>query len=85
VALVGADGIGPAGLLNATGTGALVARLPALVVATAVKLVPGEVFGRLGGDGFEVVPLAAVTAVVVGGEVLSPAEAGRRAAGLAPG
>ena len=37
---------------------------------------------RLGGPGFEVVPLAAVAAVVVGDEVLSPAEAGRRAAGL---
>ena len=85
VAVVGADGIGPGAFLNAAGTGELAARLPTLVVATAVKLVPGEVFGRLSGPGFEVVPLTAVAAVVVGGEVLSPAEAGRRAAGLAPG
>ena len=82
VGVVGADAIGPGGLLNAVGTRELVGRVPTLVVATAVKLVPAEVFGRLGGAGFEVVPLATVTAVVVGGEVLSPAEAGRRAAGL---
>ena len=43
---------------------------------------PAEVFGRLGGPGFEVVPLEAVAAVVVGPEVLSPAEAGRRATRL---
>ena len=78
----GADAIGPGALLNAVGTRELADRLPTLVVATAVKLVPGPVFERLGGTGFEVVPLAAVAAVVVGGEVLSPAEAGRRAAGL---
>jgi hypothetical protein len=77
--VVGADAIGPEGLLNAVGTRELVGRVPTLVVATAVKLVPGEVFGRLGGPGFEVVPLEAVAAVVVGPEVLSPAEAGRRA------
>jgi hypothetical protein len=80
--VVGADAIGPVALLNADGTGELAARLPTLVVATAVKLVPGPVFERLGGPGFEVVPLAAVAAVVVGPEVLSPAEAGHRAAGL---
>jgi hypothetical protein len=77
--VVGADAIGPEGLLNAVGTRELVGRVPTLVVATAVKLVPGEVFERLGGPGFEVVPLEAVAAVVVGSEVLSPAEAGRRA------
>jgi hypothetical protein len=82
VGVVGADAIGPEALLNAAGTRELAARVPTLVVATGVKLVPGEVFGRLGGAGFEVVPLAAVPAVVVGGEVLSPAVAGRRAAGL---
>ena len=82
VALVGADAIGPGSFLNAAGTRELAGRVPTLVVATAVKLVPGEVFGRLGGPGFEVVPLAAVLAVVVGPEVLSPAEAGRRAAEL---
>ena len=82
VGVVGADAIGPAGLLNADGTRELAGRVPTLVVATAVKLVPAEVFGRLGGPGFEVVPLAALAAVALGGEVLSPAEAGRRAAGL---
>jgi hypothetical protein len=82
VGVVGADAIGPGALLNAAGTGELAARVPALVVATAVKLVPAEVFGRLGGPGFEAVPLEALAAVVVGNEVLSPAEAGRRAAGL---
>ena len=80
--VVGADAIGPEGLLNAVGTRELVGRVPTLVVATAVKLVPAEVFGLLGGAGFEVVPLEAVVAVVVGPEVLSPAEAGRRATGL---
>jgi hypothetical protein len=82
VGVVGADAIGPEGLLNAVGTRELVGRVPTLVVATAVKLVPAVVFGRLGGPGFEVVPLEAVAAVVVGTEVLSPAEAGRRTAGL---
>jgi hypothetical protein len=82
VGVVGADAIGPAALLNAAGTRELAARLPTLVVATAVKLVPAEVFDRLGGPGFELVPLEALAAVVVGPEVLSPAEAGRRAAGL---
>jgi hypothetical protein len=82
VGVVGADAIGPAGLLNADGTRELAGRVPTLVVATAVKLVPGGVFGRLGADGFEVVPLEALAAVVVGEEILSPAEAGRRAAGL---
>jgi hypothetical protein len=79
VGLVGADAIGPEALLNAAGTGELAARLPTLVVATAIKLLPAEAFGRLAGPGFEAVPLDAVAAVVVGGEVLSPAAAGRRA------
>jgi hypothetical protein len=82
VGVVGADAIGPAALLNADGTRELAGRVPTLVVATAVKLVPAEVFGRLGAAGFEVVPLEALAAVVLGSEVLSPAEAGRRAAGL---
>jgi hypothetical protein len=51
------------------------------VVATAIKLLPAEPFARLAGPGFEAVPLRAVTAVVVGPAVLSPAEAGRLAAG----
>jgi hypothetical protein len=84
-AVVGADAIGPAAFLNADGTGELAARLPTLVVATAVKLVPGAVFERLGGPGFEVVPLDRAGAVALGAEVVSPAEAGRRAAELGPG
>ena len=49
---------------------------------------PGAGVRAAGRAGFEVVPLAAVAAVVVGPEVLSPAEAGRRAwacRGLAEG
>jgi hypothetical protein len=79
VGLVGADAIGPGAFLNAAGTGELAARVPTLVVATGIKLLPAAAFGRLAGPGFEAVPLEAVAAVVVGGEVLSPAEAGRRA------
>jgi hypothetical protein len=85
VGVAGADAIGPDGILNAVGTRALAEEVPTLVVATAVKLVPGEVFGRLGGPGFEVVPLEALAAMVVGAEVLSPAEAGRRAEGVSRG
>jgi hypothetical protein len=82
VGLVGADAIGPEALLNAAGTAELAARLPTLVVATAIKLLPAEAFARLAGPGFEAVPLGAVAAVVVGPEVLSPVQAGRRAAGV---
>jgi hypothetical protein len=82
VGLVGADAVGPEAFLNAAGTGALAARLPTLVVATAIKLLPAEAFARLAGPGFEAVPLRAVAAVVVGPEVLSPAEAGRLAASV---
>jgi hypothetical protein len=84
VGVVGADAIGPAALLNADGTRELAERVPTLVVATAAKLVPAAVFGRLGGPGFEVVPLEALAAVVVGPEVLSPAQTGRRARELPP-
>ncbi len=80
VGLVGADAVGPEAFLNAAGTGELAARLPTLVVATAIKLLPSEAFARLAGPGFEAVPLHAVAAVVVGPAVLSPAEAGRLAA-----
>jgi hypothetical protein len=80
VGLVGADAVGPEAFLNAAGTGALAARLPTLVVATAIKLLPAEAFARLAGPGFETVPLRTVAAVVVGPAVLSPAEAGRLAA-----
>ncbi len=81
--VVGADAVGPAAILNATGTAALARQLPTLVVTTSIKLVPAEVFDRLGAPGFEVIPLAAVAAVVVGDQTLAPAEAGARAA--APG
>jgi hypothetical protein len=80
VGLVGADAVGPEAFLNAAGTGELAARLPTLVVATPIKLLPAEAFARLAGPGFEAVPLRAVAAVVVGPAVLSPAEAGRLAA-----
>jgi hypothetical protein len=79
---VGADAVGPRAILNAVGTRELAAWVPTLVVATAIKLVPGEVFDRLAGPGFEVVPLDGLAAVVVGGEVVAPAEAGRRAAAV---
>jgi hypothetical protein len=85
VGVAGADAIGPDGILNAVGTRALAEEVPTLVVATAVKLVPGEVFGRLGGPGFEVVPLETLAAMVVGAEVLSPAETGRRAEAVSRG
>jgi hypothetical protein len=80
VGLVGADAVGPEAFLNAAGTGELAARLPTLVVATAIKLLPAETFARLAGPDFEAVPLRAVAAVVVGPAVLSPAAAGRLAA-----
>ncbi|HXQ57249.1 MAG TPA: hypothetical protein VOA19_15795, partial [Actinomycetes bacterium] len=85
VGVAGADAIGPDGILNAVGTRALAEEVPTLVVATAVKLVPAEVFGRLGGPGFEVVPLETLAAMVVGAEVLSPAETGRRAEAVSRG
>jgi hypothetical protein len=82
--LVGADAIGPDALLNATGTMALATLVPTLVVTTGVKLVPAAAFARLAAPGFESVPLAAVAAVALGGELVPPAEAGRRAAALGP-
>jgi hypothetical protein len=85
VGVVGADAVGPEAILNAVGTRELAERVPTLVVATAIKLVPAEVFDRLAGPGFEVVPLDAVAAVVVGAEVLSPAVAGRRAEAVSGG
>lgn len=85
VALVGSDAIGPEAMLNAGGTRALAARLPTLVVSTPLKLVPAGVFARLAAPGFEAVPLDLVSAVALGPELLSPAEAGRRAAALEGG
>jgi hypothetical protein len=84
VGLVGADAIGPDALLNATGTLALARLVPTLVVTSGVKLVPAGAFARLAAPGFEAVPLAAVDAVALGGELVGPAEAGRRAAALGP-
>jgi hypothetical protein len=81
--VLGADAIGPADLLNAAGSAELAGRLPTLVVATAAKLVPAEVFDRLAAPGFERVPLGTLRAVVLGGEVVDPDEAGRRAGLLA--
>jgi hypothetical protein len=83
-AVLGADALGPGQVLNATGSAALAARLPTLVVATTAKLVPAEVFDRLAAAqaGFEPVPLATLAAVALGAELLGPAEAGRRAAAL---
>jgi hypothetical protein len=83
VGVIGADAIGPDELLNADGSAALARRLPTLVVATEVKLVPNDVFERLVAPGFERIPLEQVAAVVLGGEIVEPAEAGRRAAALA--
>jgi hypothetical protein len=82
--LVGADAIGPSALLNATGTGAVAAHVPTLVVTTSLKLVPAGAFERLAAPGFEAVPLSALAAVALGGELLEPAEAGARAAALEP-
>jgi hypothetical protein len=81
--VLGADAIGPADLLNAEGSAELAGRLPTLVVATPAKLVPADVFDRLAAPGFERVPLERLRAIVLGGEVVEPAEAGRRAARLA--
>lgn len=82
LALAGADAIGPRTVLNIRGTRQLAARLPTLVVTTALKLVPGPVFARLGAPVFEHIPLDAFVGVVIDGELLSPAEAGRRAAAV---
>jgi hypothetical protein len=87
IGLAGADGLGPTELLNITGTRDLAESVPTIVVTTSAKLVPEEAFERLGAPGFERVPLTLFESVVLDGEVLSPDEAGRRAAALgrAPG
>ncbi|MEO3743219.1 hypothetical protein [Plantactinospora sp. B5E13] len=82
VALAGADAIGPTTVLNIRGTRELAERLPTLVVTTALKLVPEPVFARLGAPVFEHIPLETFVGVVLDGEVLPPAEVGRRAAEL---
>lgn len=82
LALAGADAIGPQTILNIVGTRELAARLPTLVVTTSLKLVPGPVFDRLGAPVFEPIPLDRFVGVVLDGELLTPEEAGRRAAAL---
>jgi hypothetical protein len=80
--LVGADALGPGAVLNVAGTADLARTVPTIVVMTSLKLVPAEVFQRLGADGFERIDLPLFEAVVLDGEVLTPAEAGCRAAAL---
>jgi hypothetical protein len=80
--LAGADALGPTRLLNIVGTGELARAVPTIVVATSLKLVLQAAFRRLGAAGFEQVELCLFEAVVLDGEVLTPAEAGRRAAAL---
>jgi hypothetical protein len=80
--LVGADALGPHAILNIVGTGELARTVPTVVVTTSLKLVPQKAFQRLAGDGFERVPLARFEAVVLDGEVMTPAEAGQRASAL---
>jgi hypothetical protein len=82
VGLAGADAMGPTAMLNIVGTRDLARAVPTVIVATSVKLVPQEAFGRLGAPGFEQVALGLFEAVVLDGEVVTPAEAGRRAAVL---
>jgi hypothetical protein len=80
VGLAGADAIGPTKILNIKGTRTVAERVPTLVVSTSLKLVPESVFATLGAPSFEQIPLGAFAAVVLDGELLSPLEAGRRAA-----
>ena len=83
IGLVGADALGPAAaVLYMFGTGELARTVPTIVVTTSVKLVPARTFRRLGAPGFETVDLCLFEAVVLDGEVLTPAEVGRRAAAL---
>jgi hypothetical protein len=77
--LAGADAISPTTVLNIRGTLELARSMPTIVVTTSLKLVPEDVFARLGSPLFEPIPLHLFAAVVLDGEVLTPAEAGRRA------
>jgi hypothetical protein len=83
VGLAGADAVGPDAVLNVAGTGDLARTVPTVIVATSVKLVPQRAFAALGGCGFETVELSLFAGVVLDGALLTPAEAGRRAAALA--
>jgi hypothetical protein len=82
VGLVGVDAIGPEAVLNVAGTAHLAGIVPTVVLATSVKLVPPAWFEVLGGEGLETVPLSAFEAVILDGDRITPAEAGRRAAAL---
>ncbi|WP_073251096.1 hypothetical protein [Cryptosporangium aurantiacum] len=81
--LAGADAVGPTEILNIVGTRDLAERLPTVVVTTPDRIVPQDVFETLGSPLFERIPLTQFEAVVVAGEVLTPAEVGARAAALA--
>ena len=81
--LCGADAIGRDEILNIVGTRDLARRLPSVVVTTSDRFVPPDVFAGLGSPLFERIPLSSFEAVIVGNEVLTPAEAGARAAALA--
>jgi len=80
--LAGADAISPTRVLNIKGTLALARSVPTIIVTTSLKLVPETVFGGLGSPLFERIPLSAFWAVVLDGELLTPAEVGRRSANL---
>jgi hypothetical protein len=80
VGLAGADAIGPAEVLNIVGTRDLAEQVPTLVVTTSLKLVPQDVFARLGAPVFEPIPLKSFAGVVLDGELVEPEVAGRRAA-----
>jgi hypothetical protein len=78
VGLAGADALSPTTMLNVVGTRELARTVPTIIVTTSLKLVPQEPFQRLDAPGFERVPLCHFEAVVLDGEVLTPAEAGQR-------
>jgi hypothetical protein len=80
--LAGADAVSPTTVLNIRGTLELVRSMPTIVVTTSLKLVPENVFERLGSSTFERIPLHLFDTVVLDGEVLSPAEVGRRASAV---
>jgi hypothetical protein len=77
--LAGADAISPTTVLNIRGTLELAQSMPTIVVTTSLKLVPESVFEKLGSPLFERIPLSHFHAVVLDGEVLTPAQAGERA------
>lgn len=82
VGLAGADALGPDAVLNLVGTGQMATAVPTLILATSIKLVPGSWFAVLGGHGLETVPLNAFASVILDGQLLTPADAGRRAADI---